>query len=321
MKKILFITSTCIGDAAMSTVALNYIVEQNPDAEVTVACGPVVAEMFTQFPTVHKVIPIKKEKHHKHWLTLWKHIYKTRWDVVIDLRNTVVSRLVRANKRYIFSKPDTSTHKLDQLAKLVGADTELATKLYLKDETIERARKLIPENSPPVLAIGPTANWIGKIWEAEKFAELIKRLTAEGEIFYNAKIAIIAGPGEEDIANKVLNSIPPNRRINVIANTPIEVSLAVIKLSTLYIGHDSGLTHCASALGTPNLSLFGVTKADQFHPRGEHSMFVTIPEDEYEITNHPDYDHRKVTETMMKNLTVDTVYDATIKLYNKAVAG
>ena len=32
----------------------------------------------------------------------------------------------------------------------------------------------------PVLAIGPAANWRGKQWRGERFAELARRLTAPG---------------------------------------------------------------------------------------------------------------------------------------------
>ncbi len=318
--KILFITSTRIGDAAMSTVALNYLVDQHPDAEVTVACGALVEKMFTQFSFVTKVIPMTKSKFHKHWIKLWSKVFTTKWDIVVDIRNSAVSRLICADKKYIRTGSIKNMHILDQLGQLVGATEPLETKLEITEKLIEKARKFIPENSGQVLTIGPTANWIGKIWEAAKFIELIKRLTAEGEIFYGAKVAILAGPGEEEIAYKILNSIPKGQRIDLVANNPIEVGMAALKLSTFYIGHDSGLTHCASAVKTPNLSMFGFTDVNQFHPRGKHCAYVTIPEDEYEIKARKEYNPSKVTETLMKNLTVNTVYDAVIKLYNKTVA-
>ncbi len=40
---ILFITSTRIGDAVLSTGILDHLVGQIPDARITVACGPEAA--------------------------------------------------------------------------------------------------------------------------------------------------------------------------------------------------------------------------------------------------------------------------------------
>ena len=44
--KILFITSTRLGDAAISTGALDYFINKYPEADVTVACGPLIAGIF-----------------------------------------------------------------------------------------------------------------------------------------------------------------------------------------------------------------------------------------------------------------------------------
>ncbi len=46
MKKILFITSTRIGDAVLSTGILSYILKTYPDAQITIACGSLVEDLF-----------------------------------------------------------------------------------------------------------------------------------------------------------------------------------------------------------------------------------------------------------------------------------
>ncbi|MCZ6745098.1 MAG: glycosyltransferase family 9 protein, partial [Alphaproteobacteria bacterium] len=43
---ILFITSTRIGDAVLSTGILDHLICQFPDARITVACGPEAAPLF-----------------------------------------------------------------------------------------------------------------------------------------------------------------------------------------------------------------------------------------------------------------------------------
>jgi ADP-heptose:LPS heptosyltransferase len=39
---------------------------------------------------------------------------------------------------------------------------------------------------------------------------------------------------------------------------------------SLYIGHDSGVTHLSARLGVPTVALFGPTSSDRWAPRGFH---------------------------------------------------
>ncbi len=91
--KILFITSTRIGDAVLSAGLLEYMAQTYPEGKVTVACGPLPASLFEGFPNVEAVWALKKEKRAGHWIKLWKRSVRTRWDIVVDLRNSAVSRM------------------------------------------------------------------------------------------------------------------------------------------------------------------------------------------------------------------------------------
>ena len=61
--KILFITSTRLGDAVLSTGLLDYMGRAWPDGKVTVACGPLPASIFEGFLNVACVIALKKQKY------------------------------------------------------------------------------------------------------------------------------------------------------------------------------------------------------------------------------------------------------------------
>src|SRR5262245_4189048 len=58
--KILFITSSRIGDAVLSTGLLNYMAQKWPDAKVTIACGALAASLFEGYPNLERLIPMKK---------------------------------------------------------------------------------------------------------------------------------------------------------------------------------------------------------------------------------------------------------------------
>ena len=60
MTRILFITSTRIGDAVLSSGLLDHVTAAHPGARVTVACGPLAAPLFTHAPGVEEVIVMSK---------------------------------------------------------------------------------------------------------------------------------------------------------------------------------------------------------------------------------------------------------------------
>ena len=243
--RILFITSTRIGDAVLSTGLLRHIHETYPNARVTIVCGPLPSSLFEGYPNLDDLIILKKEKNHKHWFKLWKKTVSTKWDMVIDFRNSIVSRTVLAKQRYIYGPSiDKNSHKVEQAAQLMRLNAVPAPKLWFTPEQMVIAKTFIPQGEK-VLAVGPTANWIGKTWPAENFIEIIKWLTGEGGYLRGAKVAVFAAPGEEEGAYQVLQSVPVENQINVIAKTDPGTAAAILSLCNFYIGNDSGLMHLA----------------------------------------------------------------------------
>ena len=100
--KILFVTSTRIGDAVLSTGLLSHLVERYPEASVTVACGHLPAPLFRAAPGVVRVIPIVKKPLSAHWIALWGQVAGTVWDLVIDLRGSALAWLVPARARKVW---------------------------------------------------------------------------------------------------------------------------------------------------------------------------------------------------------------------------
>ncbi|NBX67176.1 MAG: glycosyltransferase family 9 protein [Proteobacteria bacterium] len=316
MKKILFITATRIGDALFSIGLLDHITRTYPDAKITVACGPLVTEFFSPVPQVEKVITLKKRKWAGHWRDLWQETVKTNWDMVVDLRNSAVSRLILAKQRYIFGPHiDQQKHKVEQSADVMGLDYVPLPRLWFSSETLEKARQLVPDGGP-VLGIGPAANWIAKTWPNDRFIDLIKRLTAENGILPNARVAIIAAPGEESQARPVLESIPENRRIDLIAKGSPAFAAACIARCDFFVGNDSGLSHSAAAAHIPVLGLFGPSWPHIYRPYGDKAAFVATPKNFAELIDYPGY-NSKTAPCLMDGLTVDAVENAARNLWAK----
>lgn len=169
----------------------------------------------------------------------------------------------------------------------------------------EKADDLIPAGDV-VLAVGPTANWAGKTWPAENFAALIERLTGRGGILEGARVAIFGAPGEEEQAKPVLESLPEDRRIDVVGKADPGTAAAALARCALFIGNDSGLMHCAAAAGTPTVGLFGPSYPHLYGPWGDHCTYAATPESYDELIDYEGYDP-KTAGCLMTSLKLDTV--------------
>ena len=316
--KVLFITSSRIGDAVLSTGLLRYIEQRYPDARVTVVCGPLVVSLFEGYPLLERLIPLKKEKRNMHWAKLWRQVVGTRWDMVVDLRNSAVSRLIMAKERYIFGGcAAKAAHKVRQNAAVMKLGHQVpGPKLWFTDVQKEKARGLIPEGGR-VLGVGPTANWIGKTWPAERFIEIVNFMIGPGGVMEGARVAVFGAPGEEEDALKVLESVPVERRIDCIAKGSPGEAAAAIARCDFYLGNDYGLMHCAAAALVQTLGLFGPSYDLIYRPWGGHTDFVRTPESFDQLIDFEGYDPASLDHTLMGSLSVEDVKAKIVEMFKK----
>jgi ADP-heptose:LPS heptosyltransferase len=316
---ILFITHNRIGDAVLSSGALGWLAERWPGARITVACGPLPAPLLAQAPGVVAVVPLRKQRWSRHWLRLWRRVVATRWDLVVDLRHSAIPWGVRARRRLVLKRAAGPVHRVRHVADLLGADPPPAPRLWPTPPQRDAAHELLPTDRS-VLGVGPTANWGGKQWPADRFAALIDRLTAANGPLPGAAVAVFAAPTERAAAQPVLDAIPEGRRIDLVGTVDLPTAGACLERVALYVGNDSGLMHLAAAAGAPTLGLFGPSRDELYAPWGERTAVVRTPESFEQITGHPDYDYRK-HDTWMGSLTVDAVETAARDLLRRAQAG
>ena len=314
---LLFVTSTRIGDAVLSSGLLDHVIRSYPGARLTIACGPAAAPLFAAVPGLERVIVMTKRPYGLHWWALWRQVATTAWTLVVDLRASALAWVVIAGERRVFRpRPYEPIHRMHQLARLFDLPEPPAPKLWTLPSHDSAAAGLIP--SGPVLAIGPTANWIGKTWPAERFAQVIERLTQPGGILPGASVAVFGAPSEREAARPVLEAIPAARRIDLVGTVDLLTATACLRRCALYIGNDSGLMHLAAAAGIPTLGLFGPSRPENYAPWGPYGAVVctTIA---YDDLFAPGYDHRN-TGSLMDSLPLDAVVEAAESLWQRVRA-
>lgn len=313
--KVLFITSNRIGDAVLSTGLLNHLINTHKDIEITLACGPDAAPLFSFMPGLEEVISLRKLPNHMHWLRLWKKVRLKRWDIVVDLRSSLIAYFLISKKKYIYRKGNKLNHQVVDLTNFLNLDDVVNPVIWLSESLITKAKELIPP-SVPVFAVGPTANWKGKQWSSEKFYEIIGRLTAHESVFEGYKVAVFGSLSERDSILPLLKKIPKDRLIDLVGRCDILSAASCLQQCRFFIGNDSGLMHISASTQTPTLGLFGPSREELYAPWGDHCSFVRT-RDSYdsllELRNSRHYRN----SSLMESLSVDTVESAVIALWNR----
>lgn len=316
---ILFITATRIGDAVLSTGLLAHLHDRYPQARFTVACGPAPAPLFAALPGVVKVIPMVKQRRAGHWLRLWRQTVTTPWALVVDLRGSAMGWVVPALRRKTIRSDWSPQHRLVHLARLFGLEsTPPLPRLRAGAEAKAKAERLIP-GGRPVLAIGPSANWGGKQWPAERFAAAAAALTAPGAVLDGAAIAVFGAANERTAIDAFVAALPPRTIIDVAGSIDLPTAYACLERCDFYLGNDSGLMHMAAAAGIPTLGLFGPSSEILYGPMGRWCRALRGPRSFEDICHAPDFDHRS-QKSLMEDLQVAAVIDAATELYHAAKA-
>jgi len=269
MKRTLFVTSNRLGDAVLTTGALNHVINTEPDIPVTVVCGHLPAEIFRSVKGVERVIPISKRKYSLHWLDAFKQLEFGYWHRIVDFRGSPLGFLP-ARHRHLWKGGADHIHKTEANAKTIGVDIPLPPVINVERMGSEKLEALPTEGK--ILAIAPTANSYKKQWHYENFLALSNALTEAGGILDGAKIVVLGAPGEEEQAMPVVNGLPKDRVLNFVGKTtPLEAA-QVLSRCDLFVGNDSGLMHTAVAVDIPTVGLFGIGKPVVYRPWGEKAL-------------------------------------------------
>jgi lipopolysaccharide export system permease protein len=313
--KILFITSTRIGDAVLSTGLLHHLVTRHPGARITIACGPAPAPLFAGVPGLDRVIVLAKRPLSGHWVRLWAECAPVFWDLVVDLRRSLAARLLLSRTRKSLHGRRGAEHQVRRLGAALGLDPPPAPHLWIGVREAAEATRLIAAG-PPVLGLGPTANWAPKAWPADRFVALAERLTGRDGLLPGARIAVFGAEYERDLAAPVIGALPADRLIDLVGRAGLGLAAACLARVTLYIGNDSGLMHIAAAAGVPTLGLFGPSPAAVYAPWGDRAAFVSTAIPYERLVGAPDFDHR-ATSCLMDSLTVDAVHAGAVALWRR----
>jgi heptosyltransferase-2 len=185
----------------------------------------------------------------------------------------------RPNERMNLHATEVFLKPLERLA-IFAPDSTPRLKIRIDSNAKRTAGPLTPALSPNggegessarfrggeaarVLAIHPGSGSERKNWPEAKWAETIGLLLKSPEL----KIVLVGGEAEGD--RLVRLAVPcSSERIEVLQNQPlVEVARRLSECSA-FLGHDSGISHLAAALGLPTIVLWGESNQAIWRPKG-----------------------------------------------------
>ncbi len=321
---ILFITATRIGDAVLSSGLIKMLADEIPNARFTIVAGPLAAPLFAHVPGLDRVIVMEKGKGKGHWFKLWNQVRHKKWGLVVDLRGSATALFLRREKRAIWKKtPGEIAHKVIETARVLKIeDAPPAPHLYITPEVQALADQMLAprgnEQAGPILAMGPAANWIGKVWPIERFTQTAAQLLGPGGKLEGGRLLILGGPEDGRMVEELRMASARGRCIDLTGKVDLLTAYACLKRADLFIGNDSGLMHIAAAAGTPTVGLFGPSDERRYGPWGPLTRAVRGPRD-FEQFKAVDPDLSQAIRHM-SDLPVAKVVRAAIELLDEARA-
>lgn len=272
--RILMITLSNIGDAILTTPVMEALHARMPEARIDLVSDVRSSALFASCPYIDRIFVRDKRSGWAGYMQLIRLLRKTRYDILVDLRTDFLPYLLRAKQ--VFKKhSNASTMHLHSAEKHLAAVQTLVGDLR-PNATLwasEQDHALVADLFPMLgqgrwLAIGPGANFAGKVWPVERYAAVANALAAEV-----SGVVLLGSQAETALA----------QRFSALAQLPVLVacgrltlpqSFALLQKCDGYLGNDSGLGHMAAAAGLATLTLFGPGSPVRYLPWSQRAHFI-----------------------------------------------
>ena len=277
--KILIVRFSSMGDILLATPLIRWMRKRFPGSVIDFAVREKYKELLEGNPNLNEILLLKEPGDFNCLKQLAKEARRRNYSFAVDIhtnfRNaylcasifTKVYRwklprfrrwlLVKWKKNLLADSPPVPLRYLKAVERLGVRDDGEGLEFFVSNEAEKRCLEIWNRHGfieKKVAAIAPGAKWNTKRWNADKFAETGKKLL-EGK----CGALILLGSTDErrlcdEIEVKISDSV-----LNIAGETDFNLAGAILRKCALLISNDSGLSHLASAVNTPTVTIFGPT--------------------------------------------------------------
>lgn len=329
LNRILISRMKFVGDVVLTTPIIRAVREQYPDAFIAYLGDSEAVSLLDNNPHLNEIIPydfstpsiIEQPR-------VMLQLRKRKFDVAIDLFSNPRSALLmyasgakmRIGKEVkgrgtLYThriqddgKPKTAIEFHFQYLKPLGIEPkQFPTEIFLTADEKREARNYLMwqdiDITKPIVGLHPGATWPAKMWQWEKFADLIDLLKAKLDV----QVLLTQGPKDAELIDKISkravgNFLPlPVMRLRQLA--------AIISQCAVYVSNDAAPMHISVAVGTTTIGIFGPGEENIWFPY--HPPHAALRKD---VSCHPchlDFCNREGDDYMecMKLLSVNEVFE------------
>jgi heptosyltransferase-2 len=281
IEKILVITLSNFGDVVLTLPVLDYLRQHFPGARLTVMVGPRPQQIFDQNPQIDRLIIYDKYASLSRKIALFFALKKEKFDVIIDLRNTLYGALLPA--RYKTSPflviPHTIIHAKDRhlyrLQRALKQSSPLVVSLhqmlFTSNDDQEIVQRLLQQHhihpQQRIVLVSPETGGANRKWPLERVTEVCQVLS-------NEYVVLIIGKNSPSLK---LPAVPEGAKgaiVDLSGLTTLSQLMYLITQSSLMITADTGTLQLASYLNKPVVVLFGASDDRRYGPWSEKFRVV-----------------------------------------------
>lgn len=281
-ERILIVRMSAMGDVIQTTPLPRALKAALPDANVTWVSQTPFASLLEHNPHIDATITVPHRRFRAvDLLRAWWQIKRSEFTVTIDPQGLLKSagvtwmsdaplRIGKEEAREVadFAYNEIIPERWDQtyvsqryleLCEPLGASRgDYVPEIFLVEEDFLPAYELFSLeglNGPrPVIALAPFAAEARKEWPAEYWVQLGDMLAEQ----FDARI-IIPGSAKERERAEALSAAMKRPALVFAGKTNMREAAAFLSKMDLFVGGESGLTHMAFAVGTPQVCIVGPT--------------------------------------------------------------
>jgi ADP-heptose:LPS heptosyltransferase len=299
-QRILILKPCCLGDVLLTTPLVATIRASYPAAEITYAVGPWARPMVADSPAVDQILTLPERWSPGVFSAVVDALRRRRFEIVfVPDRSPVLTLLVwlaqipvrvgldSAGRGFAYTHPAPAGRGVIHEAALYSSLAAAAglpqppERLFFVPTQAGRAaaEQLIGARSGegPLVVLhpgggkNPGIELPRKRWLPERWAAVADALAAAG-----AEIWIVGGPGDEDAVAALQAAMLGGATAHV-RRWPWDTLGALLERAELFLGHDTGMMHLATAVGTPTLAVFGPSDPQSYGPYGAHTRTLWRP--------------------------------------------
>jgi heptosyltransferase-2 len=111
-----------------------------------------------------------------------------------------------------------------------------------------------------------------KNWPEERWVELIHALLQDAA----CDLLLFGGEAEYERVQRLSAALPPTR-VQVVQSRPLSEVAERLQRCSIFVGHDSGISHLAAAVGLPGILLWGDTVSEVWRPPSDRVTLLRHP--------------------------------------------